>query len=306
MVNQEKINGFYMGQMKTEELIRKVRKIEIKTRRISEQLFSGAYHSAFKGIGMSFSEVRPYSYGDDWRHLDWNVTARTGQPHVKVYEEERELCIMLLVDISGSTFSGSNAAFRADQIAEICAVLSFSAMLNNDKVGMILFSDKIEKYIPPAKGKRHALRMLRDLLDVQSAGRSTDISVALEYIARVQKKKAICFLISDMYSPDFSTALKICSRKHDLIGLWCRDLLDISLPDMGLIMFEDPENGRKMWLDTSDKKFNNLYVQQQQAGYALKSRLFREAGASLVTIPSDDSYLKELTGFFNKRSSKHS
>lgn len=248
--------------MEVSEILKKVKKIEIKTRGISQHLFSGEYHSAFKGRGMSFSEVREYSYGDDIRHIDWNVTARTNFPHIKVFEEERELNIMFLIDCSKSALFGTNEYLKSDYITELCAVLAFSAVNNNDKVGAILFSDKIEHYIPPKKGKKQILRILRELVDQENDQPGTNIEMALKYLNNVSKKRATVFLISDFIDKQYEDALKIISRKHDLIGLRVYDPSEKELPNMGMIQTVDQETGTKQLIDTSSAIHRAAYKEQ--------------------------------------------
>lgn len=287
--------------METSELIKKVRKIEIKTKGISKELFSGEYHSAFKGRGMSFSEVRDYQYGDDVRNIEWNVTARTGIPHVKVFEEERELTVMLLVDVSPSSFFGTKSYLRKDLITEISAVLAFSAINNNDKVGLILFSDEIKLFIPPKKGKKHILRIIRELIDNEPAGATTDINMVLRYLNNVVKKKSICFLMSDFYSLPFTQGLQIAARKHDLIGMHIFDPFEKELPKAGLIKVRDAETGQTLVIDTLHKKTRKI---QEEAFVekvnTLKSK-FARSGADILHIESGESYIMALHKFFKKR-----
>ena len=247
--------------METTELLKKVRKIEIKTRGISQELFSGEYHSAFKGRGMSFSEVREYQMGDEIRTIDWNVTARFNHPYVKVFEEEREFTVMLLVDVSGSENFGTRKQLKQDMITELCAVLAFSDIQNNDKIGVIFFTDKIEKFIPPKKGKSHILRIIRELIEFKPKSTKTNITQALRYFTNVIKKKSIAFVISDFMDVGFTDALKIASRKHDLVALRIYDKREKELPNMGLIKVQDPETGKMIWLDTSSKKIRNKYYE---------------------------------------------
>ena len=237
--------------MDTSELLKRVRKVEIKTKSLSKNIFSGEYHSAFKGRGMSFSEVRAYQYGDEVRDIDWNVTARTGDPHIKVFEEERELTIMLMVDVSPSVYFGTGEQWKNQWIAELCAVLGFSALQNNDKVGLILFTDKVEMYIPPKKGRTHLLRIIRELLYFEPAGKKTDINVPLAYVTNVIKKKCIAFVMSDFISNNFETTLRIASRRHDVIGIHVHDPAESSLPDAGLIRMKDSESDKIKLVDTS-------------------------------------------------------
>lgn len=286
--------------MTTQELLQKVRRIEIKTRGLSSHLFSGEYHSAFKGRGMSFSEVRAYQYGDDVRTIEWNVTARTGIPHVKIFEEERELTVMLLVDVSASAFFGSRS-FKQTLITEICAVLSFSAIQNNDKVGVIFFSDQVEKFLPPKKGRQHILRIIRELLDFHPTGKATDVGLALEFFNNLVKKRSICFVLSDFLAPNFIRPLQIAARRHDLIGLHVFDPLETSLPDVGLVHCLDPETGRIQWVDSSSKVLRDVYAHTAQHHVDGLRSTFGRAGADFVSISTEANYVKELLGFFKKR-----
>lgn len=282
-------------------LIARVKRVELKTRRLSDQIFSGSYHSAFKGRGMSFSEVREYSPGDEVRSIDWNVTARTGVPHVKVFEEERELTVLLMVDISGSAFTGSTGMMRKDLIVELCALLALSAGSNNDKVGLLLFSSEVELYIPPKKGRQHILRLIREVIQINPVKKTTSIHSVLEFAARVIKKKAICFLISDFLDQGFESALKIVSQKHDLIGLWCLDAIEKQLPDIGLIYVEDIETGKRRLVDTSSNAFQEASKSAADARKNKLNTLFQRSRADLVTIPLHESYINPLVQFFSKR-----
>lgn len=288
--------------MEVQDLVKKVRKIEIQSKKISDHLFSGEYHSAFKGKGMSFSEVREYVPGDEIRSIDWNVTARTGTPHVKIFEEERELTVMLLVDISESTQFGSLGMYRRDLILELAAVLAFSANNNNDKVGLLLFSDQIELYIPPKKGKKHSLRLISEIIRMSPASQKTDLNIPLDYISRILKKKAICFLISDMISPAFENALKRSSKRHDVIGLWCLDPLEMQLPDKGLIQMVDAETGKKFLIDSSSPTVRKLHEEQVANRFRLMKRNFAKQNSSLIELPADRRYVKKLLQFFSQRS----
>ena len=287
-----------------EEKRKKLRRIAIKTRKLSNQIFSGSYHSAFKGKGMSFSEVREYQYGDDIRSIDWNVTARHDKPFIKTYEEEREQTLMLLIDVSQSSFFGTQNEFKNHIIAEISGVLAFSAITNNDKVGVIFFSDKIEKFIPPKKGKTHILRIISEIYDFHPKHTGTNIGEALKYFNNVIKKKCIAFLVSDFMNTGFSDALKIAGKRHDLIGLHIYDEREAVLPDMGLTRVIDTETGQEMWIDTSDKKLRDSYAKQfVENQIALKS-LFGKTGSDLVSIKTDDSYIIALMNMFKKRETK--
>ncbi len=287
--------------MDTSELLKKVRKIEIKTKGISNELFSGEYHSAFKGRGMSFSEVRDYQFGDDVRNIEWNVTARTGTPHIKVFEEERELTVMMLVDVSPSSFFGTKMQLRKDLITEICAVLSFSAINNNDKVGLVLFSDEVHLYIPPKKGKKHILRIIRELIDQEPIGSYTNIEVALQYFNNLVKKKSICFLLSDFYAGSFDQALQVVARKHDLIGMHIYDPFEKSLPKAGLLRVEDAETGRIMWVDTNDPKVRSQHSRMFEEKEQALSSLFAKSGADIINLDARESYIVALHRFFKKR-----
>lgn len=287
--------------METKDLLKKVRKIEIKTRGLSRHLFSGEYHSAFKGRGMSFSEVRAYQYGDDIRNIDWNVTARTGEAHVKVFEEERELTVMLLVDVSQSSYFGTTEQFKRGVITEICAVLAFSATQNNDKVGAILFSEQIEVFIPPTKGRKHILRIIRELLDLQPAKKGTDIGMALEFFTNVIKKRSICFVCSDFQAHSYETPLRIAARKHDVIGIHLYDPLEPALPNVGLIHVHDAETGRIGWVDTSSSKVRNRYAEAFRMKEERFLSSFHRSGADTLSIKAGDSYVNALLQFFKKR-----
>lgn len=287
--------------METSELLKKVRKIEIKTKGLSRHIFSGEYHSAFKGRGMSFSEVRNYQYGDDIRNIDWNVTARTGDPHVKIFEEERELTVMLLVDVSRSSLFGSVAQRKSEIIIEICALLAFSAITNNDKVGVLLFSDRIERFIPPKKGKSHILRIIRELLDCEPAGHGTDIGLALDYLNNVLKKRAICFVISDFITEGYEKPLQIAARRHDMIGIRVTDPREAELPAVGLLRALDAETGEELWLDTGAKALRERYAQRFADQYQYFRSIFLKNGADIVDIPVDRPYIQTLLQFFQKR-----
>lgn len=288
--------------METAELLKKVRKIEIKTKGLSNQIFSGEYHSAFKGRGMAFSEVREYTPGDDVRTIDWNVTARLRTPYVKVFEEERELSVMILVDVSASGKFGTQKQFKKDLITELCAVIAFSASQNNDKIGVIFFSDKIEKFIPPKKGKSHILRIIRELINIEPQQTGTDIELALKYLTNIIKKKSVCFLISDFYDNHlFSDAMKIANRKHDLVALRINDQRESTLPDVGLIKLKDNETGKMIWVDTSSKQFQ---TQQKANHFKFEAELkntFNKSGVDFATIYTHEGYIKPLMNLFKKR-----
>jgi uncharacterized protein (DUF58 family) len=287
--------------METAELLKKVRKIEIKTKGLSSHLFSGEYHSAFKGRGMSFSEVRDYQFGDDVRNIDWNVTARTGRPHVKVFEEERELTVMLLIDVSGSSMFGSISATKKEILTEISAVLAFSAINNNDKVGVLFFSDHVEKYVPPKKGRKHILRIIRELLDFEAKGRETDLTEALEYFNNVLKKRSIVFVLSDFATKNYERALRIVAKRHDLIGLHLTDPREEKMPNVGLIQAEDPETGKIQWLDTSSAGLRQHYADIYQDYLQYFKATFLKSGADVVQVKTNASYVNALLKFFQKR-----
>jgi len=284
------------------ELIKKVRKIEIRTKRLSQQLFSGQYHSAFKGRGMAFSEVREYQFGDEIRFIDWNVTARFNHPYVKVFEEERELTVMLLIDVSASTFFGTRRQLKADLISELAAVLSFSAINNNDKVGVIFFSDKVEKFIPPKKGKSHILRIIRELIDFDPAAKQTDIGVALRYLTDAVKKRCTAFLISDFVSHGFEQPLRIAANKHDLVALQIHDKGESSLPDVGLMQLYDVEKGKYCLFDTSNKQARRWYANWWKENEHANYELFRRVGVDMLNLYTDRDYVPALTELFRRRS----
>ncbi|HEX8514913.1 MAG TPA: DUF58 domain-containing protein [Bacteroidia bacterium] len=287
--------------METSELLKKVRKIEIKTRGLSNQIFSGEYHSAFKGRGMTFSEVREYQPGDDIRTIDWNVTARFNHPYVKVFEEEREMTVMLLVDVSASGEFGTQKQLKQDVITELCAVLSFSSLQNNDKVGVIFFSDKIEKFIPPKKGKRHVLRIIRDLIEFKPEQRKTDIRLALKYLTGVIKKRSIAFIISDFMDKDFADALKIANKKHDLVALRIYDKREQELPNIGLIKLMDTETGTLKWIDSSDKKVRTQFIVNTKKREDELKSAFTRSGVDSASISTSESYIVPLTNLFKRR-----
>ena len=288
--------------METSELLRKVRKIEIKTKGLSKHLFAGEYHSAFKGRGMSFSEVRDYQYGDDVRNIDWNVTARTGDPHVKIFEEERELTVMLLIDVSQSSFFGTVNQLKNEVMTEICAVLAFSAINNNDKVGVAFFSNKVEKYIPPKKGRQHILRIIRELIDFEPQGHGTDIGQMLEYFNNVVKKRSICFLISDFLAKAYESPLRIAARRHDVIGLNISDPREEELPDVGLLRARDAESGEMRWIDTSSRRLRERYAAWHQGHLGYFRTTFKKVGADIVNIRTNEPYVNALLKFFQQRS----
>ncbi|MBK7183526.1 MAG: DUF58 domain-containing protein [Bacteroidetes bacterium] len=287
--------------METSELLKKVRKIEIKTRGLSNQIFSGEYHSAFKGRGMTFSEVREYQPGDDIRSIDWNVTARFNNTYVKVFEEEREMTVMLLVDVSASGAFGTQKQLKQDLITELCAVLAFSSIQNNDKIGVIFFTDKIEKFIPPKKGKSHVLRIIRDLIEFKPEHKKTDLKLALKYLTSVIKKRSIAFVISDFMSPDFSDALKIANRKHDLVALRIYDKREQELPNVGFVKMMDAETNALKWIDTSDKAVRTQYVVNAKKKEQYLKDLFNKSGVDSANINTSESYIVPLTNLFKRR-----
>lgn len=289
--------------MDTSELLKRVRKVEIKTRSLSKHIFSGEYHSAFRGRGMSFSEVRSYQYGDEVRDIDWNVTARTGEPHIKVFEEERELTIMLLVDISRSVHFGTRDPWKNEWMAELSAVLGFSALQNNDKVGLILFTDRIEMYIPPQKGRQHLLRIIRELLYFEPVSRKTDLNVPLEYLTNVIKKKCIAFVLSDFISNSFETTLKLAAKRHDVVGMHVYDPAEAMLPDAGIVQMRDPESGKMMIVDTSDLSVTAAFANAYRNRFNQFKEQFKRAKCDTMSLATDQSYIQELHRFFKRRAS---
>jgi uncharacterized protein (DUF58 family) len=287
--------------MNSSELIKKIRKIEIRTRKLTQQVFSGQYHSAFKGRGMAFSEVREYTYGDDIRSIDWNVTARFNHPYIKVFEEERELTVMLLIDTSSSSLFGTQKMFKRDLIVELAAVLSFSAITNNDKVGVIFFNDKIQKFIPPKKGKTHILRIISELLNLKPDPSGTNITLALQYLTNVIKKKCTAFLISDFIDTDFETALRITGKKHDISAIRICDKGEQFLPSVGLMQIQDLETGQKRVVDTFNKTFQKNYTIWWKQHNALLKELFRRTGTDNITLFTDKDYIPTLMEMFKKR-----
>ena len=287
--------------MDTKDLLKKVRKIEIKTRRLSDHIFSGEYHTSFKGRGMTFSEVRQYQYGDDIRAIDWNVTARYNEAHVKVFEEERELTMMLMVDISGSESFGSNKQFKKDIITEIAATMAFSATTNNDKIGLILFSDQIELYIPPKKGRSHVLRIIRELIEFKPKSNKTDLAQALKFLSSTQKKKAIVFLMSDFMVMDYEHTLKIASKKHDITGIRVYDAREEKMPNLGMVEMTDAETGETMLVDTSSKTIRLNYEKYYHEQLNYFKETFRKSGSGVVNTRVDESYVTKLLGYFKSR-----
>jgi uncharacterized protein (DUF58 family) len=296
--------------MDSNELLSKVRKIEIRTKALSHQMFAGEYHSAFKGRGMTFSEVREYQYGDDVRNMDWNVTARLRSPYVKVFEEERELTVMLLIDVSGSRAFGTSVRSKQDLATEIAAVLSFSASINNDKVGALLFSDKVEKFIPPKKGRSHLLHIIRELVEFQPEDRGTDVSEALRYLTNALKKRCTAFVLSDMMDTDsdgrprYEEALKIAANRHDISVIDIYDRREKEIPNLGLVKVRDAETGATAWVDTSSKRMREEYRKRSLQQDAGRKALLSKYRIDTVSIATDDDYVKYLTGFFKNRGLK--
>lgn len=287
--------------MDTKELLKKVRKIEIKTRRLSDHIFGGEYHSTFKGRGMTFSEVRQYQFGDDVRSIDWNVTARYNEPFVKVFEEERELTMMLMVDVSGSEFFGTVGQLKRFVLTEISATLAFSALQNNDKVGLILFSDQVELFIPPKKGKSHVLRIIRELLEFEPKSHRTDLSGALKFLSNVMKKKSIVFVLSDFMAEDYEHNLRITGKKHDLTGIRVYDPMEKSLPNLGVVSMEDAETGRIQWVNTQSGKVREAYSDNYNRQVAYFRENFARAGCGKLDCRVDESYVRKLLGYFKRR-----
>ena len=287
--------------METKELLKKVRKIEIKTRRLSNHIFSGEYHSHFKGRGMTFSEVRKYQFGDDIRDIDWNVTAKLNEPHIKIFEEERELTMMLLVDVSKSESFGTRTQQKRDLITELCAVLSFSAIQNNDKVGVVFFTDQIELFIPPKKGKSHILRMIRELIEFKPKGTGTNISEAFKFLSSVIKKRSIVFTLSDFQDEAYDKNLKIASSKHDLTAIRIIDPAEEQLPDIGLVQLQNPETGTIGWVDTSSSIVRATYEKDYQNFVANFKSYCTHSGTDYLDLRVDRSYTKQLLEFFKRR-----
>ncbi|MDP5061502.1 MAG: DUF58 domain-containing protein [Maribacter sp.] len=287
--------------MDTKELLKKVRKIEIKTRRLSDHMFGGEYHSTFKGRGMTFSEVRQYQFGDDVRNIDWNVTARYNEPYIKVFEEERELTMMLMVDISGSELFGTTNQFKNEIVTEISATLAFSALQNNDKVGVILFSDQIELFIPPKKGKTHVLRIIRELIEFKPKSNKTDIAQALKFLSSIMKKKAIVFVLSDFIDEGYEKTLKITGNKHDVTGIRIYDEREETIPNLGMVQIEDAETGKLQLINTKSKKVRNAYAAYNLERVAYFKESFTKAGCGVLDCRVDESYVKKLLGYFKRR-----
>ena len=287
--------------METKELLKKVRKIEIKTRRLSDHIFGGEYHSTFKGRGMTFSEVRQYQFGDDVRNIDWNVTARYNEPYIKVFEEERELTMMLMVDVSGSELFVTDQQLKKDVVTEIGATLAFSATQNNDKIGLILFSDQIELYIPPKKGRSHVLRIIRELIEFQPKSTLTNVSEALKFLSNVMKKKAIVFMLSDFISEDYKQNLKIAAKKHDITGIRVYDKHEESIPNLGVVQMQDQETGDLQLINTSSKTVRQNYSKYYNEKVNFYKDTFAKSGAGAINCRTDESYVKKLLGYFKRR-----
>lgn len=301
---QKKVSGYkeHNHELDTSDLLKKVRKIEIKTKGLSNQVFAGSYHSAFKGRGMSFSEVRAYDYGDDVRNIDWNVTARFDEPFIKVFEEEREINVMLLIDISNSAFFGTQNQFKNEIIAEISAVLSFSAIQNNDKVGVIFFSNKVEKFIPPKKGKSHILRIIRELLYTKPSEGGTNLGEALKYLNNIIKRRSIAFVISDfLVETNYKDALTIAKKRHDLVGIHLYDKREKELPNSGLMEVMDSETGEKIWLDSSLKDVRETYKNWFEENLQKHQKLFLQSKADFISLDTEAKYSQILMGLFKKR-----
>jgi len=287
--------------MLTKELLKQVRQIEIRTKGLVNHLFSGEYHSVFKGRGMEFSEVREYQFGDDIRNIDWNVTARFGHPFIKVFEEERELTVMLMVDISGSLMFGSVSKTKQRIAAELSAILAFSALKNNDKVGLILFTDKIEKFVPPRKGNKHVLRIIREVLSFEPEGNATDIKAALEFMNSAIKKRSIIFLLSDFMDEDYEKILRVVGKKNDLIGVVLDDRRENEIPPIGLIKFTDAETGEERWIDTSSKRVRSMIQQARKEAVAKRNSTFITSRLDRIHVQTGKDYIKPLVQFFRMR-----
>ena len=287
--------------METKDILQKVRKIEIKTRRLSDHIFSGEYHTSFKGKGMSFAEVRQYQYGDDIRAIDWNVTARYSEPFVKVFEEERELTLMLMVDISGSQDFGSSSDFKRDIVTEIAATLAFSATTNNDKIGLILFSDQIELFVPPKKGKSHILRIIRELIQFRPKSNRTDIGQAFEYLSKVMKKKAIVFVLSDFMTMDYDRILRIAAKRHDITGIKVYDAREMELNNIGYVLMQDAETGEALYVNAGDEQVRKAYRSHFEEYDTYFKNAFNRSGAGIIRTRTDESYVKKLLAYFKAR-----
>ncbi|WP_434037325.1 DUF58 domain-containing protein [Formosa sp. 4Alg 33] len=287
--------------MDTKELLKKVRKIEIKTRRLSNHIFGGEYHSTFKGRGMTFSEVRQYQIGDDVRNIDWNVTARYNEPYIKVFEEERELTMMLMVDVSGSEMFGTEQLFKNEVVTEIAATLAFSATQNNDKIGLVLFSDTIELYIPPKKSRSHVLRIIRELIEFKPKSKQTNVAEAFKFLSSVTKKRAIVFVLSDFISEDYKQTLKIAAKRHDVTGIRVYDKSEESIPNLGMVQMQDEETGELMLVNTSSKTVRANYSKYYQDKVNYYKDSFAKSGAGSIDCRVDESYVKKLLGYFKRR-----
>ncbi len=290
--------------METKEILKKVRKIEIKTRRLSDHIFSGEYHSSFKGRGMTFSEVKEYQFGDDIRNIDWNVTARYNHPYVKIFEEERELTMMLAVDVSGSEFFGTQIQLKKDTLTEIAATLAFSAIQNNDKVGLILFSDQVELFIPPKKGKSHVLRIIRELIEFQPRSKKTNIDQALKYLSNVMTKKAIVFILSDFRDDSYAQTLKILGKKHDVTGVRIYDKHDETIPNIGMVTMRDAETGKTMVVNTASKSVRTAYNAYYASHASYCQDAFSKSGSGVISTRVDESYVKKLLTYFKQKGPK--
>ena len=298
-----KSEEFATALMETSEIIKKVRKIEIKTRGLSSNIFAGQYHSAFKGRGMAFSEVREYQFGDDVRDIDWNVTARFHRPYVKVFEEERELTVMLMIDVSGSLDFGTQHQMKRDMVTEIAATIAFSAIQNNDKIGVVFFSDRIEKYIPPKKGRKHILYIIREMLDFHPESKRTDVKQAVEFLSSVQKRRTTAFILSDFYvREDFQQSLQICSRKHDVVAIQVYDVRAKELPDVGLMKVVDAETGFEQYIDTSSKRLRRDYQRYWTSRQAQLEETFNKSNVDHVSIATNEDFVKSLLLLFKQRS----
>jgi len=288
-------------EVETTELLKKVRKIEIRSRGLTRQIFAGKYHSAFRGRGMAFSEVREYQFGDDIRNIDWNVTARFGHPYVKVFEEERELTVMLLVDVSRSGDFGTVASTKREMMTEIAAVLAYSVIANNDKVGLMLFSDRVEKYIPPKKGRGHMLRIIREMLGYEPSGSATSLSEPLRYLTNIIRKRCTAFILSDFLAPPFTDALRIASGKHDVVALRISDRREKEMPDVGFIKVLNPETGREQWIDTSSSAVRKDYAAQWKRHDEAVASAFVSCGVDMASISTGEDYIKPLISLFKHR-----
>jgi len=289
--------------METSEILKKVRKIEIKTRGLSSNIFAGQYHSAFKGRGMAFSEVREYQFGDDVRDIDWNVTARFHRPYVKVFEEEREMTVMLLIDVSGSLDFGTQKQMKRDMVTEIAATIAFSAIQNNDKIGVVFFSDRIEKYIPPKKGRKHILYIIREMLDFQPESKRTDVNQAVEFLSSVQKRRTTAFILSDFYvRADFRQSLQICNRKHDVVAIQVYDQRAKELPDVGLMKVVDAETGHEQYVDTGSKALRQVYRKYWNSRQSQLEETFNKSNVDHVSVATNEDFVKALMMLFKQRS----